>query len=131
MELNTISETKKIIEEFQNEFNKINNNYYLEVLDFLNLLFSQSERKDQILKIKISKISLSDEIFEFYNLLIDKYKLKISKFNNKNFNFDEIYSFQEILEISLIMSNKLLEKLNYKIIKLNYNDKTTYKIIMK
>lgn len=131
MELNTISETKKIIEEFQNEFNKINNNYYLEVLDFLNLLFSQSEKKDQILKIKISKISLSDEIFEFYNLLIDKYKLKISKFNNKNFNFDEIYSFQEILEISLIMSNNLLEKLNYKIIKLNYNDKTTYKIIMK
>jgi len=127
MELSIINETKKIIEEFNNEINKNNEKYYQDILDFLNLLFNQN--CNQILKISISKISLSDDIFEFYNKIIEKYKMKIRKFDNNKFNSNEIYSFHEIIEIALIMSNNLLEKINYKIIKIN-SDKTKYKIII-
>ena len=127
MELSIINETKKIIEEFNNEINKNNEKYYKDILDFLNLLFNQN--CNQILKISISKISLSDDIFEFYNKIIEKYKMKIRKFDNNKFNSNEIYSFHEIIEIALIMSNNLLEKINYKIIKIN-SDKTKYKIII-
>ena len=112
MELSIINETKKIIEEFNNEINKNNEKYYQDILDFLNLLFNQN--CNQILKISISKISLSDDIFEFYNKIIEKYKMKIRKFDNNKFNSNEIYSFHEIIEIALIMSNNLLEKINYK-----------------
>ena len=52
MELSIINETKKIIEEFNNEINKNNEKYYQDVLDFLNLLFNQN--CNQILKISIS-----------------------------------------------------------------------------
>jgi len=127
MELSIINETKKIIEEFNNEINKNNEKYYQDVLDFLNLLFNQN--CNQILKISISKISLSDDIFEFYNKIIDKYNMNIRKFDNDKFNSNEIYSFHEIIEIALIMSNNLLEKINYKIIKIN-TEKTKYKIII-
>jgi hypothetical protein len=127
MELSIINETKKIIEEFNNEINKNNEKYYQDVLDFLNLLFNQN--CNQILKISISKISLSDDIFEFYNKIIEKYKINIRKFDNDKFNSNEIYTFHEIIEIALIMSNNLLDKINYKIIKIN-NDKTKYKIII-
>ena len=127
MEISIIRETKQIIEDAYEKYNELNNKYYKDILDFLNLLYSEDCK--QLLKIKFKKITLCEDVFLLYNEIIKEYKLNKNLFDINNFNISEIYDFSEIFEIAFIMTNNLLEKLNYKVVK--YFDKDNNKKVLK
>jgi hypothetical protein len=66
-----------------------------------------------ILKIKLKKITLSEDIFELYNNIIKKYKLNKAIFDIENFDLEDFHEFTDIIEIIKIMCNNVLFKLNY------------------
>ena len=121
--LSIINETKMLIENSLEKYNEKNKKYYNDVLDFLNLLFD--EKNNQILKLKFKKITLNDDIFLFYNEIINKYKLNKNLFDIANFNLDELHESTDIINLTLIITNNLLEKLNYEMYK--YTDHNTGK----
>jgi len=121
-----INETKRILEKSYEDYQNINQHYYDNVLQFLNLLFAEESKS--ILKIKFKKITLNEKIFNMYNDIIKKYKLNKNLFDTKNFNIEDIHDFSEIIEISKIMCNNLLNKLNYKFDIITYNNTKKFKI---
>lgn len=119
MEISINNEIKQIIENANNQLKKNNNKYYRDVLDFLNMLFD--DKAKQILKLQFKKITLNDNIFIFYNSIIDKYKLNKPIFDYEKFDISEINDTDSILNIAFTMCKNLLEKINYKIFKYNDN----------
>ena len=114
-------ETNKILLETCNKFNELNEIYYKEIHIFLNKLFNSNSKS--ILKLQTSSIRLTSNTLNKYNNIIKKYKLTKELFDVDKFDFNEIYDFNCIIEIALIITNNLLNKINYKIIKLNKNNK--------
>jgi hypothetical protein len=98
---------------------KQDNDYYNDVLTFLNLIFTTNS--DSILKLKISKIALNPSILSYYNDLNELYNLKKNSFDIEKYDFNLNHEFDEILQIILILVNNVLEKLNYKLIKTTNN----------
>jgi len=121
-----INETKRILEKSYEDYQNVNQLYYTNVLEFLNLVFN--EDSTSILKIKFKKITLNEKIFNMYNDIIKKYKLNKKLFDTKSFNIEDIHDFSDIIEIAKIMCNNLLNKLNYKFDITNYNNTKKFKI---
>jgi len=101
-----INETKDILEKSYEEYQQKNINYYNDVLKLMNMIFNDSSKS--ILKIKLKKITLSEDIFELYNNIIKKYKL-----NKPLFDIENFHEFTDIIEIIKIICNNVLLKLNY------------------
>ena len=127
-ELSIINQTKQILEESMEIYYQNNEKYYKDVLSFLNKLYSENSKS--ILKIKFKKITFNEDIFNKYNKIIKKYNLNKDLFDTLNFNIDDVHDFNDIIEISQIMSNNLLEKLNFRINQININGKKILKIII-
>jgi hypothetical protein len=129
MEKSDIVQTKIIKDSIYNKLQEINRKYYKAVLTFLNMLFgSESE---SILKIKLNKITLNNDILEIYNHIVTKYKLNKDLINIDYFDFNIEYEKKDVIKITLIICNNLLEKLNYKLINYkNSSQKQIFKIII-
>lgn len=116
--MNEIRKTKDIIENANKILQQHNNEYYREILNFLNILFS-SEAKS-ITSIYFNKIAISADIFDMYNKLIDKYSLDAKHFNielffqNDPITNSKLYSKNDIISICQNISNNLLKRINYK-----------------
>ena len=120
------NETKNILEKSFIDFQKSKEEYYNDVLEFLNLIFCNNSKS--ILNIKTLKISLNEDIFLKYNDIVKKYNLKKDLFNLENFNINDNYDYESIAEIAKILVKNLLEKLNYKLEIINYDNKKKFKI---
>lgn len=120
------NETKKILENSFIDFQKSKEEYYNDVLEFLNFIFCNNSKS--ILNIKTLKISLNEDVFLKYNNIVKKYKLKKDLFDLENFNINDNYDYGSIAEIAKILVKNLLEKLNYKLEIINYDNKKKFKI---
>lgn len=127
----------KINEEIQNiisQSNSViyekNNKYYNDVLDFMNLLFS--EKAKIISKLRLNSFTINENILKFYNKIIEHYKLNKDQFDedefNQEFNFDDILDEKtklkqtnKLIKFVLTLCNNLLERLGYKIVKTKKN----------
>ncbi len=114
-------ENKLMFDKIQDKINESNKKYYKDILDFLNMLFETEEKS--ILKIKVKKISLNENIIETYNYLIKKHKVKKASIDEKAFDFSIDYDKEDVFKVCTLMCNNLLEKLNYKINVGTYNKK--------
>lgn len=121
-----INETKNILEKSYVNYQESNEDYYNDTLEWMNLVYNHNA--SSILKVKISKITLNEDIFLKYNEIIKKYKLRKDLFNLENFDINNNYDYNSILEIAKIMTKNLLEKLNYKLDIVNYGNKKKLKI---
>ena len=114
---NTVISTQKLLDEANKLLWDKNKKYYNDVLDFINLLFNDEAKI--LAKVKFTKITLNETIFELYNEIIKTYKLAKPEFNIDNFDLSEIEDLDEIkkifFDIAFKISNNLLEKLNYKL----------------
>ena len=108
--------------------NKNNETYYNDVLNCLNLLYSTNSKN--ILRIKISKITMSEEMFKLYNKIIKKYELNIPLFDIDNFDFENLYEHSDIVFIAKTITNNLLKKINYVLNEVVYYGKKKYSIKM-
>lgn len=121
MEINNILvQTQNLLEESNKLIFEKNKKYYNDVLDFMNLLFSDDAKI--LSKLKFKKITLNEKVFELYNQIIKTYKLSKPEFDTNNFDLEEISKIENEEEIKKIfcdiafkISNNLLEKLNYKL----------------
>jgi len=120
-------ETNKLIDKIYTKINKLDDAYYREIHIFLNKLFNSNSKS--LLKLKTFSINITTDILKNYNDIIKKYKLKKDLFDADKFDFNNIYDFNLIVDIALIMSNNLLDKLKYKMIKSNKNNKIKLFII--
>ena len=114
---NLVISTQNILEESKRLIQEKNKKYYIDVLDFMNLLFE--DNANNLSKIKFKKITLNERVFKLYNEIIKTYKLNKPEFDIDNFNYDEIEDLEEIKkifrDIAFKISNNLLEKINYKL----------------
>lgn len=127
--MESIKQTKKIIDDANKALNEYNKKYYKDVLEFLNILFYSSS--SSILSMNITKIALSEDVFELYNAIIDKYNLECKKFNTKLFfeeDIIEIYKKSELINICKALANNLLKKINYKADIIYFDSKPILKI---
>jgi hypothetical protein len=116
----------KIIDNAIDKYNDINKDYYNDVLDFLNLIFKQNAKS--ILKIYIKKIVLHEDIMILYNDIVKKYKLNKDYVNIETFDVDDIIDINLIIKLMKLLTNNLLEKLNYKLIEKNNNNNKSFVI---
>lgn len=107
-----VNETKNILEKSYDSFQKSNEQYYNDVLEWMNMLYNDVSKS--ILRVQIKKITLNEDIFNKYNEIIKIYKLKKNLFNTELFDFNDNYDYDSIVEIAKIMTTNLIEKLNYK-----------------
>jgi hypothetical protein len=107
------NETKTILETSYINFQKSNEKYYNDVLEWLNMTFN--DNATSILKVQLKKITLNEDIFNKYNNIIKNYKLKKKLFDIDNFDFNGDYNYDAIAEIAKIMTKNIIEKLNYKL----------------
>jgi hypothetical protein len=114
---NIIITTQQLLDESNRLIQEKNKQYYGDVLDFMNLLFSDNAKI--LSKIKFKKITLNVSVFELYNVIIKTYKLNKPEFDIEKFNLNEIMELEEIkkifCDIALKISNNLLERLNFKL----------------
>lgn len=119
MEFSIISSTQKILEESNTLLYEKNKKYYRDVLDFLNLMFEDNAKN--INRLKFKKITLNENVFNMYNQIIRLYKLPKPEFDSDAFDLSELDDPDEIkkifFDIAHNLSNNLLEKLNYKLLK--------------
>jgi hypothetical protein len=120
------NETKEILEKSYEEYQQKNINYYNDVLKLMNMIFNDNSKS--ILKIKLKKITISEDIFELYNNIIKKYKLNKPLFDTENFDLEDFYDFTDIIEIIKIMCNNILIKINYNLDIYTYNKEKKLKI---
>jgi hypothetical protein len=122
-----INEVKYIIDNAIDKYYNINKDYYNDVLIFLNLIFKQNAKS--ILSIYIKKIVLHEDIMIMYNNIVKKYKLNKDYVNIEAFDVDEIIDIDLIIKLMKLLTNNLLEKLNYKLIEKCKNNKKRFGIV--
>jgi hypothetical protein len=118
---------RNIINNAIDKYYDINKDYYNDVLIFLNLIFKQNAKS--ILTIYIRKIVLHEDIMIMYNDIVKKYKLNKDYVNIDVFDVDEIIDIDLIIKLMKLLTNNLLEKLNYKLIEKCKNNKKRFVII--
>lgn len=123
--VNVINE-RELVNETLNTYYTNNSKYYEDVLKFHNILFEQTA--SSILKIRIKKIIINEDLLNLYNNIVKKYRLKKDYINVEIFDFDEIKDIDFITKFTRLISNNLLEKLNYKLVEINKNNKKRFKI---
>jgi hypothetical protein len=121
-----LNETKKILEKSYTNYQQTLEKYYEDVLEWMNAIYN--DNSNSILKVQLKKITLDEDIFNKYNDIIKKYKLKKDLFDIENFNFDDGYDYNSIAEIAKIMTKNLVEKLNYKLDVINDGNTKRLKI---
>jgi len=119
MENSVITDTKDIIEKINEKIQNNNKKYYNDVLDFLNMLFSDDSKS--ILKVKLKKISLNENVLETYNYIVKKYNINKS-IDTSYLDFDIDYDINDIIKLILMLCNNLFEKINYKMFTIKSND---------
>lgn len=133
MELLIVDSTQKILDESNKILYEKNKKYYRDVLDFLNLMFEDNSKN--INNIKFKKITLNENVFNMYNQINQLYKLNKPEFDLEKFDLSEFREHEQIknifFDISYTLSNYLLEKLNYKLIKKINKDDNKMKLILK
>jgi hypothetical protein len=133
MELLIVDSTQKILEESNKILYEKNKKYYRDVLDFLNLMFEDNSKN--INNVKFKKITLNENVFNMYNQINKLYKLNKPEFDLDKFDLSEINESDQIknifFDISYTLSNYLLEKLNYKLVKKINKDDNKMKFILK
>ena len=128
MSIEYINSTKTILEHSVMLFHKNNEKYYNDVLKCLNILYSTNSKS--ILKIKISQITMSDQMLKLYNNIIIKYELNKELFDIENFDFEDAYEHYDIVNIAKTITNNLLIKINYIMQEITVGDKKKYIIKM-
>jgi hypothetical protein len=118
---------RNIINNAIDKYYDINKDYYNDVLIFLNLIFKQNAKS--ILSIYIKKIVLHEDIMIMYNDIVKKYKLNKDYVNIDAFDVDEIIDIDLIIKLMKLLTNNLLEKLNYKLVEKCKNNKKRFVII--
>ena len=121
-----INETRLVINNCINKYYSDNSEYYDEVLIFLNEIFDH--KATSILKIKIKKIVIDENLLKSYNDIVKKYNLNNDYINIKLFNFDNINNLIFIVKIAKVLVNNLLKKINYKLVEKTINNKKRFKI---
>lgn len=132
---NTVISTQNLLEESNRLLQDKNKKYYNDVLDFINLLFNDEAKI--LAKVKFTKITLNETIFELYNQIIKTYKLSKPEFDIENFNLEEIEEIEDLDErkkifcdIAFKISNNLLEKINYKLKKKFNREEKKFKFFL-
>lgn len=129
---NIVNATQYLLEESNKLLQDKNKEYYNDVLDFMNLLFSDDAKI--LTRLKFNKITLNDNVFKLYNQIIKKYKLLKPVFDMDKFNFEEIENLDEIkkifCDIAFKFSNNLLERLNYKLKRKFNKEENKIKLIL-
>lgn len=132
---NTVISTQNILEESNRLLQDKNKKYYNDVLDFINLLFNDEAKI--LAKVKFTKITLNETIFELYNQIIKTYKLSKPEFDIENFNLEEIEEIEDLdkrkkifCDIAFKISNNLLEKINYKLKKKFNREEKKFKFFL-
>lgn len=121
-----INETRLVINNCIKKYYSDNSEYYDEVLTFLNEIFEH--KATSILKIKIKKIVIDENLLKSYNDIVKKYNLNNDYINIKLFNFDNINNLIFIVKIAKVLVNNLLKKINYKLVEKTINNKKRFKI---
>ena len=121
-----INETRLVINNCIKEYYSDNSEYYDEVLKFLNEIFEH--KATSILKIKIKKIVIDENLLKSYNDIVKKYNLNNDYINIKLFNFDNINNLIFIVKVAKVLVNNLLKKINYKLVEKTINNKKRFKI---
>lgn len=133
MELLIVDSTQKNLEESNKILYDKNKKYYRDVLDFLNLMFEDNSKN--INNIKFKKITLNENVFNMYNQINKLYKLNKPEFDLEKFDLSEFNEPEQIknifFDIAYTLSNHLLEKLNYKLIKKINKEDNKMKFILK
>jgi hypothetical protein len=122
------NDIKTLLEYSTSLIRKNNEKYYNDVLKCLNMLYSSNSKS--ILKIKICKITMSEEMLTFYNKIIKKYNLNKDLFDIDNFEFSDIHDHSDIINIAKNITNNLLIKINYIMLKITISGKNKYIIKM-
>jgi hypothetical protein len=120
------NKTKEILEKSFNDYQNAMEKYYSDVLEWMNTLYSDDSKS--IMKIRLKKITLNEDIFNTYNSIIKKYKLDKDLFDTENFDIEEFHDGNQLFKIAKIMTNNLLEKLGYKLDVYKVGDSKKYKI---
>lgn len=132
MELLIVTSIQQKLEESNKLLQDKNKNYYIDVLDFLNLMFQ--ENNTELTKLQFKKITINENVFLLYNEIIKKYKLSKPEFLSENFDISEINEPEDIrniiIDIAYKMSNNLLERLNYRLKKKIYKSLNKTKFIL-
>jgi hypothetical protein len=127
MEKNYHQETNNNLNRIKAINENINKKYYSSVLKLFKKIFNTDS--NSLLKIKITLITLNIEIFKFYNKIINKFNLNKQLFDIDNFNIELLNTNENLMSIVMILCNNLLEKINYKLIKIKFNDVVKLKIV--
>lgn len=127
MEKNYHQETNNNLNRIKSINENINKKYYSTVLKLFKKIFNSES--NSLLKIKITLITLNIEIFKFYNKIINKFNLNKQLFDIDNFNIELLNTNENLISIVMILCNNLLEKINYKLIKIKFNDVVKLKIV--
>ena len=108
-----INKTKEILEKSYDDYHNALETYYNEVLEWMNNLYNDASKS--IMQLKFKKITLNEDIFNTYNVIIKKYKLNKNIFDIENFDIEDFHDNGQLFKIAKIMTNNLLEKLGYKL----------------
>ena len=127
MEKNYHQETNNNLNRIKVINENINKKYYSSVLKLFKKMFNTES--NSLLKIKITLITVNIEIFKFYNKIINKFNLNKPLFDIDNFNIELLNTNENLISIVMILCNNLLEKINYKLIKIKFNDTEKLKIV--
>ena len=127
MEKNYHQETNNNLNRIKSINENINKKYYSSVLKLFKKIFNSES--NSLLKIKIKLLTLNIEIFKFYNKIINKFNLNKQLFDIENFNIELLNTNENLISIIMILCNNLLEKINYKLIKIKFNDVVKLKIV--
>jgi hypothetical protein len=120
------NKTKEILEKSYEDFTNSLKIYYDDVLEWMNLLYS--DNSESIAKIKFKKMTLNKEIFDSYNKIIKKYKLDKDLFDTDKFIINDDHDRTEIYTIAKILTNNLLAKLGHKLVEYKSGDSKRLKI---
>ena len=127
MEKNYHQETNNNLNRIKSINENINKKYYSSVLKLFKKIFNSES--NSLLKIKITLLTFNIEIFKFYNKIINKFNLNKQLFDIENFNIELLNTNENLISIIMILCNNLLEKINYKLIKIKFNDVVKLKIV--
>ncbi|AYV79995.1 MAG: hypothetical protein Gaeavirus4_18 [Gaeavirus sp.] len=125
--LGIVNEPKMILEKSNELYQDSKKEYYDEVLEFLNLLFNSESVS--IMKLKIKTITLNEIIFDTYNDIVKKYKLK-NFFNKDAFDVEEEHEQTLVIDIAKNMTNNLLATLKYKLTLQTWGNVKKFRIII-